>query len=307
MSENKRHSGILTWLLGSCCLVMAGGLTLVVWRLIETDRPLTGAAISVSEAGLKPPRIAAGKEVTLARVESALVWDSKNRRIVYEQNAFTVRPIASLTKLVAAMVALDLNLDWEREVSILPQENVIGGKLILHPGEYVTLKQLLQASLLGSANNATLALARESGLAPEEFVQAMNRKVIALGLEQTRFTEPTGLATDNVSTAYEAARLAEAAFNKYEMIAEITSQESVTYTTGGSGREHTIKNTNKLISQDKKSLDGSKTGFLYEAGYCLAARDTSGGRDLIVIVLGGADEYEALRGVRDLLQTDFAF
>lgn len=235
---------------------------------------------------------------------SVLLWDKETETIRYEKKGFEKRPIASLTKLMTAMVLLDNGIDWEKEAEILPEEYVVGGKLILQPGEKVTMRNLFNVSLLGSANNVTLALVRESGIEEIEFVRQMNRKAIELGLEQTSFTEATGLDTGNVSNAFEAAKLAEAAFD-YPEIAEASSRHEYVFTVAGSGREHNIKNTNKLIAQGNLKVSGSKTGYLDEAGYCLVMKGAGKAEGLIAVVLGSPTEGDNMEESRKLLDNYF--
>jgi len=147
--------------------------------------------------------------------DSALLWDVDTKVINYEKNGYRQRPIASITKLMTAMVALDYGFDWDEQMDIKPEEYLIGGKLLLQPGETVSMRDLMYASLLGSANNATMALVRGLEVPETEFIQAMNRKAIEMGLEKTEFVEVTGLDKENVSTAYEVARMAEEAFQSY--------------------------------------------------------------------------------------------
>lgn len=232
--------------------------------------------------------------------QSAVLWDKSRKTISFEQNGFERMPIASLTKLMTAMVALDHGIDWEHAAAIQPEEYVQGGRLLLHPGENVTMKDLFHASLLGSANNATLAYVREMGLSKEEFVQAMNRKSVSLGLEQTEFVDVTGLDPDNVSTAYEVARIAEYAFDHYPEMAEITSRSEYQMVTS-SGREHIIRNTNKLVSEYGEVISGGKTGYLYESKYCLVAAGAGELSDRIAVILGSPSEFENFADTRKLL------
>lgn len=228
---------------------------------------------------------------------SVLMWDTARQEIFFQQNGFERLPIASLTKLMTAMIALDHGITWEQPASIELPEYVIGGRLLLHPGEEATMRDLFYASLLGSANNATLAYVRTLGITPEDFVEEMNRKAIALGLEQTHFVEVTGLDPDNVSTAYEIARLAEYAFAHYPQIRHATSAAEYSFTVRGSGRAHTLKNTNKLISESGLSVFGSKTGYLDEAGYCLVTH-TDG---YIGVILGSRSEQGHFGDMQRLL------
>jgi D-alanyl-D-alanine carboxypeptidase len=281
-------------------LLLAGGIAAVAWHIFAAPPTEPGSVEGSSVAlGLPDLKPADQKQVVPAR--SAVVWNKETKTIAFEQNAFERVPIASLTKLMTAMVALDYGVPWDKEVEILPREYVIGGQLLLHPGERVSMRNLLNASLLGSANNATLAYVRALGIPEEEFVQAMNRKAVELELEQTVFTDVTGLDNDNVSTAYEVARFADHAFANYPDIAQITSQPEYSFVVAGSGREHTIRNTNKLISDGGLIAFGSKTGYLYEAGYCLVTAGSGEQQDLVAVVLGSPGEDQQYQGVTWLL------
>jgi D-alanyl-D-alanine carboxypeptidase len=232
---------------------------------------------------------------------SVVLLETTSNQILFQQNAFERRPIASITKLMTAMVALDHGIDWDQEADIQLEEYTQGGRLLLFNGEKVTMRDLFNASLLGSANNATLAYVRQLGISKEEFVRAMNRKAIELGLEQTEFHDVTGLTPTNVSTAYEVAILAKAAFEKYPAIAQATTQKEYSFTVNTSGREHTIRNTNKLISELGEASGGSKTGYLYEASYCLVMAGEGELASRIGVILGSPSEQGNFGDMRRLL------
>jgi D-alanyl-D-alanine carboxypeptidase len=279
-------------------LGLAVGIASVAWYLIVAPTPSTEEVEGHFALGIPDLRPVNQEQVVPAG--SAIVWNTEKGAIVFEQNAFERRPIASLTKLMTAMVALDYGFDLGHATEIKTEEYIIGGKLLLHPGESVTMRDLFSASLLGSANNATLAYVRELGVAKEEFIRAMNRKAVELELEQTFFTDVTGLDDGNIATAYEVARLAEYAWQHYPLIADATAQPAYSFIVGGSGREHTIHNTNKLVADG--SLSGSsKTGYLYEAGYCLVFQDNQNTADLIAVVLGSPSEEVQYQGLTTLL------
>lgn len=275
----------------------------MLFREGAVPRPLAGGAsidfgLPAGRQGL--PSTGEENERALFRAASAVLWDSEAGAIRFEQNGFKRRPIASLTKLMTAMVALDHGINWDQEATIELREYGPGGNLLLHPGESVSLRDLFHASLLSSANNATRAYVRALGIPEEEFIREMNRKVVQLGLEQTEFADVTGLDGGNISTAYEVARLAEAAFG-YEEIARATSLKEYTFIVGGSGREHTIRNSNKLITEGDEPVSGSKTGYIYEARYCLVMRGANGADGRIAVVLGSPSEAENLADTKRLL------
>ncbi len=238
----------------------------------------------------------------LIRSDSAVLWDSESQVILFEQNGFQRRPIASITKLMTAMVAIDYGLDWEKEIEIRPNEYVVGGKLVMGPGESATVKDLFYASLMSSANNATLAYVRSLGVPEREFIRSMNRKAIELGLEQTEFVDVTGLGPKNTSTAYEVARLAEEAWKQYPMTAEASSAREYAFSFRGSGREHTMRNSNKLIVNEEVVFSGSKTGYLNEAGCCLVVKGTGVQDKIIAVVLGSKNEWDNGQDVLNLLK-----
>lgn len=247
------------------------------------------------------PSEGGGESTGLFRAASAVVWNSETQQIQFEQNAFERRPIASITKLMTAMVALDRGISWEQQATIELEEYVQGGRLLLQPGETVTMRDLFHASLMSSANNATLAYVRSLGIPAEEFVREMNRKAVSLGLEQTEFTDVTGLDVGNISTAYEVARFAATAFENYPDIARATSMGEYTFTVSSSGREHTLHNSNKLITEWGETVSGSKTGYLYEARYCLVVRGSGDAGNRLAVLLGSPSEIESLAEMKKLL------
>lgn len=295
-----------TAILAALCLFLATVTGVSLWKVFTHPSALPGgsqvggSSINVGLPGIGPTE---NRDRTFT-AGSALLYDTVHSSILFEQNAFERKPIASITKLMTAMVALDRGIDWEASATIEPEEYVQGGQLLLHPGETVTMRDLFNASLLGSANNATLAYVRELGIPKDEFVREMNRKAIELGLEQTEFVDVTGLDTDNVSTAYEVARMAQLAFHQYPDITKATSQHEYTFTVAGTGREHTIRNTNKLVSDWGVEVTGSKTGYLYEARYCLVAQGSGEHAQRIAVILDSPSEVEHFADVKKLLYMD---
>lgn len=270
------------------CIALTSALTVVTMRLV-TYQP-TRSIPQVGGANIEVGLPVEGTEQKLFDASSVLLFDRTSDKILFEQNAFERRPLASITKLMTAMVAIDHGMSWEKEAGIALEEYVQGGQLLLHPGETVSMRDLFYASLLGSANNATLAYVRELGIPKEEFVREMNRKAISLGLEQTEFYDVTGLDTRNTSNAYEIAVLAKTAFANYPAIQEATSRMEYPFLVRGSGREHTIRNTNKLISEGGQRAGGSKTGYLYEAGYCLVMQGDGETSTRIGVILNSPSE-----------------
>lgn len=280
---------------------LASTTGLVIWQIASSSpvvppTQVEGALIDLGLAATKP-----NQHNKKYAARSILLWDTQSQSIRYEQNGFERLPIASITKLMTAMVAIDRGIPWEKSGAIDPAEYLQGGRLLMQPGEEASLRDLFAASLLGSANNATLAYVRHLNIPPEEFVREMNRKAVAIGLEQTYFTGITGLEKENISTAYEVARMAEYAFKNYPDIAAITSRADYTFRFRGSDREHTIRNTNKLISEYGQLYAGSKTGYLYEAQYCLVVQGIAERANLIGVVLGSLSEPDHFSIMQRLL------
>jgi len=212
----------------------------------------------------------------------AVVIDPVTERVLYEKNAEVTTPIASLTKLMTAMVFLEQKPDLSREVEVTREELYHGGHTQLRNHEVATLGDLLHMSLMCSDNVATRVLARESGLAPYDFIQHMNDKAHDLGLTGTKFVEFTGLDENNVSTAADVARILRTAAG-IDLIHSITTTASYEFTNGRYA--HHINNTNRLL-KSRYTILGGKTGFINEAGYCFATWLRVDGRDLIAVVLG---------------------
>ncbi|MFA6553588.1 MAG: serine hydrolase [Patescibacteria group bacterium] len=223
--------------------------------------------------------------------KAAIAINVANGQTVFEKNSNDVLPIASLTKIVSAMVFLDTNTSWDKVVTYESGDNAIGSKLAINPGETLTVKDLYYTGLVGSANNAINALARSTGLSRQEFVSRMNAKAQALGLSNTRFTDPTGLDPTNVSTASEYARLAAAALRDFRIL-QGTTAPSYSFKTINTGIPHVITNRDKMIGSTWY-ITGMKTGYLDEALYCLmvkARADKSSTTDILTVVLGSSSD-----------------
>ena len=237
----------------------------------------------------------------------ALVISSDSRAVFYEKEADTVQAIASITKLMTALVFLDNNPGWEETYTIRREDNVEGGRLHLFLGEEVYIRDLLATSLVASDNGATQALVHASGLSTEEFVVAMNEKAKKLSLFKTNFVDPIGLSDYNVSTAKEVALLAKEALNNPE-ISRLTQQKEYQFKTLN-GRNKKIESTNYLLFSENGndfSILGSKTGYTEAAGYCFVGRfQNPDGREVISVVLGSDGKNERFKESRVLINWVF--
>ncbi len=236
--------------------------------------------------------------------ESIIVVNPKNSDILYEKNSDIKRSVASLTKLMTAKVILDLNPDWEKAISYSAYDDDVtdyAGKwempyLDLSPGEKVKVKDLLYASLTGSMSNAIYTLYRSTGLIRSSFIEVMNRKAKELGMQDSYFTEPSGLDHKNISTAKDMAKLGIKIFNSFDIL-QTTTVKKYTFSAINTGRGFTVNTRNKLLYSDLYII-GAKTGYLHEAGKCLMLKaKNDAGDQVIVVALGNfsknKDDYFA--------------
>lgn len=213
---------------------------------------------------------------------NALVYASEPNFIVYQKEAKEQRPIASLTKLMTALVFLDQNPNWEDYYTITSEDNVAGGRVNLFLGDTISIKELFKTALIASDNGATVALVRSTGISEEEFILKMNEKAESLALFSTKFSDVTGLSDANVSTAFDLIRLAKVVF-KNEHISSALSKNEYRYISK-EGREKIITSTIETIS-DKKLIAG-KTGYIESSGFnFLGHYINSDNREVFSVVL----------------------
>jgi len=214
---------------------------------------------------------------------AALVIDARSGEILFEKNSGRKRSIASLTKLMTAIIFLETDPDLSKKVKVARSDLRNSGRTQLRRNEKVRLQDLLYHSLMSSDNAATKTLVRVSGVSSAEFLKRMNRKASVLGLHQSQFVGFTGLDAGNVSSAADMASLLRFSLN-YPMIKQITSKPEYTYRSNV--RSHRLVNTNRLLTYGKMDVRGGKTGYIRKAGWCLATRVNYKGADLITVVLG---------------------
>lgn len=240
------------------------------------------------------------------RCQAAIVIDNANGEILYTRDAYAVRPIASLTKLLTAMVFLETGADLTDSATVTKEDAFKSSKSVLRVGERLTLRDFLYAALVSSDNRAARVLARSSGMPADTFIARMNDKAKTLGMDSTHVIEPTGLSEQNVSTAYDCAILLDAAL-KNHLIREITTTGEVTLKPLNRKRSHRLVNTNRLLRYGY-NFRGSKTGYISEAGWCIAASGiSSDGHDVTVVVLGAPSNGYRFRALRNALLWAFKF
>jgi D-alanyl-D-alanine endopeptidase (penicillin-binding protein 7) len=229
----------------------------------------------------------------------AIVLDPATGKVLFEKNAERAVPIASLTKLMTALVFLEQKPDEDRSVEVTRTELRGGGHTRLRRGELVRLGDLLHMSLMCSDNVATRVLVRESGLSSEEFLARMNKKAVEIGMTDSRFVEFTGLDERNAATAADVARLLRTAADN-ERIRGISTTRY--YDFRSDAYPHRVVNTNRLLYNRHMEILGGKTGFISKAGYCLATWIRTEGHDLIAVVLGAPTNATRFADVVRLVQ-----
>jgi serine-type D-Ala-D-Ala endopeptidase (penicillin-binding protein 7) len=215
---------------------------------------------------------------------SALVIDQSSGVVLFEKNANAQLPIASISKLMTAMVVLDAMPDLQEELTV-SQEDVDthkGTRSRLRVGAQLSREDMLRLALMASENRAAASLSRYYVGGREAFVAAMNRKSAELGLTETHFEDPTGLTAANVSSARDLTKLVSAAHG-YPLIREFTTTSE--YRVNVAGRMQSFHNTNRLVSNDGWEIGLSKTGYINEAGKCLVMQAWLNNKPLIIVLL----------------------
>ena len=233
---------------------------------------------------------------TVQATPSIWVYNQTQDTIVFNQDANTVRPIASITKLMTAMVALDHDSTLTRSIKLI---NRVGSSL---PGGQYTRRQLFDAMLVRSDNAAAETLAQDFPGGRVAFVRAMNRRAAGLGMSSTRFQDPSGLSRHNTGTAGDISTLVMTA-GKYALIREISVQQQVRIESHFKQRIRIIAlpNTNQPVLFGFDNIQVSKTGFTNPAGWCVALLVERNKQTFAVVVLGSKNKARRLDTVRDLM------
>jgi D-alanyl-D-alanine endopeptidase (penicillin-binding protein 7) len=224
---------------------------------------------------------------------SALVLDQDTGQTLLAKQAGSVQPIASLTKLMTAMVLLDAHLDPQEILTITNDDKDMlrHSKSRLPVGTRLPREQALLLALLASENRAAHALGRTFPGGLSAFVQAMNAKARELGLEEARFEDPSGLSSGNVASARDLALLLEAAY-RYPEIRDFSTRPATTIQAGR--RSIQFPNTNALVRSPRWTIGLSKTGYIQEAGRCLVMQAMLANRPVLIILLDSWGKYSRL-------------
>ncbi len=218
------------------------------------------------------------------RSAAALVQDQRTGEVLVQKQTDATQPIASITKLMTAMVLLDAQADLHQPITILEEDKDLlrHSRSRLPVGTTLTRGEALVLALMASENRAAHALGRTYPAGLTAFVAAMNAKAAALGLAHTHFEDPAGLSSDNVSNALDLARIVTEAY-QYPMIRTCSTQEETTIQ--GPRRPIQFHNTNRLLASSRWRIGLSKTGYIDESGQCLVMQAELKERPVVIVLL----------------------
>lgn len=225
------------------------------------------------------------------RSAAAIVVQQEQERPLYSKNTDVPMPIASITKLMTAMVILDAQLALDEQITIEKKDvdTLRGTRSKLKVGMTLTRDELLQLALMASENRAAAALARAYPGGVPAFVAAMNRKAEALGMMDTRFVDSTGLNSGNVSTAQDLVKMVKASYG-YDLIREYTTAPS--HAVGlRKSRYLPFHNSNRLVKSKSWDIGLSKTGYIRDSGRCLVMQVRIAEQELIIVLLDSWGKY----------------
>jgi len=245
---------------------------------------------------------ASGAVVPDLHAEAAIIYDPKTNEILWEQNSQALRSIASITKVMTATVFLEDNPDLMQPVTIARSDVLHASTTHLRANDKVTADDLLHLLLIASDNAAARALARISTYGSAGFIDRMNAKAFELGLESTTYADSSGLLSDNVSSAFDLARLITLASSDERIASVMRTPEYTVRTANARPRTVTFRSTNHLLGRPGVDVRAGKTGFISKAGYCLATllQLPQGGPQVAVVVLGARSNAGRFLETRNL-------
>jgi len=222
----------------------------------------------------------------------ALVVDQDTEEVLLEKNTSAVLPIASITKLMTALVTVEADLPLDEELVVTRDDRTVDRvRSLLRPGVKLTRAQALHLALMSSENHAAQLLGRSYPGGIEEFVEAMNAKAQILGMHDSHFVDPTGLSPDNRSSPQDLVRLVKAAYD-YQAIRDFSTSSSMAMPFGK--RMVRYANTNRLVSNPSWEIGLQKTGYISAAGRCLVMQAVIQGRRVVMVLLDSAGKYSRI-------------
>jgi serine-type D-Ala-D-Ala endopeptidase (penicillin-binding protein 7) len=262
--------------------------------VVLRNKPLAVSAAAVSAgtaAGLAFSRDASTPIHLNSNV--ALVMDQNTHEVLLSKNDKAVLPIASLTKLMTGLLIDDAKLSLDEEITITQEDvdTLKGSSSRLAVGTRLTRGEAMHLALMSSENRAAHALGRTYPGGLQHFVRLMNQKAAELGMRNTRYVEPTGLSSENQSSAQDLARLVSVAYQR-PLLRDLSTSTGYEVTSGR--RVLQYRNTNRLIDKDDWNIGLQKTGYISEAGRCLVMQVNMAGRQLIMVFLDAAGKAARL-------------
>jgi D-alanyl-D-alanine endopeptidase (penicillin-binding protein 7) len=266
-------------------------------KLYSADRSLTrkatlararAIAMAREVAATPLPRYkmdASGDLVPDLRAAAAIVYDPETNQVIWEENSQDQRSIASITKMMTAVVFMEGSPDLNEQITVARSDTFQASTTHLRANDRVSTDDLLHLLLIASDNAAARALARVSPLGYEGFIERMNQKAADLGLQNTHYADPSGLLSENVSSAYDLARLITYVSSDDRIASIMRTPEYTVYT---NRRPITFHSTNHLLGRTDVDVRAGKTGFISKSGYCLATllRLPQSTQQYAVVVLG---------------------
>ena len=272
-------------------------------RRARLARTRAARAAAIREAQLPRYRTdATGALVPDLHAAAAIIYNPETRQVLWEEHSQDKRSIASITKVMTAVVFSETDPDPNEQVTIERSDVYAASTTHLRANYVVTVDDLMHLLLISSDNAAARALARVSPWGSAGFVQRMNEKAVELGLQSTSYADPSGLDAANVSSAYDMARLIAYAAGD-ERISEIMRKKEHQLTLGT--RQRKIHSTNRLLANSdiQPNVLGGKTGFISQAGYCVATllKLPEANQPVAVVVLGARSNAGRFTEVKNLL------
>lgn len=282
-------------------------------KVLPAKAPTRSTVKAAAVASVPAARLSIGQAIGLHEAYDplslhsavALAVDAASGEVLFEKNARAVLPIASISKLMTALVVLEAGqpLDERLTISEADIDTEKFTRSRLRPGTVLTRDEMLHLALMASENRAANALGRHYPGGLDTFVARMNEKARELGMESTWFVEPTGLSSRNVSSAIDLARLVRAA-SRYPLIREYSTAASLTVEAAGA-RTVSFRNTNRLVSRDDWDIGLQKTGYISEAGNCLVMQARVEGRPVVLVLLdatGKLSRFGDAQRLRDWIE-----
>jgi D-alanyl-D-alanine endopeptidase (penicillin-binding protein 7) len=244
---------------------------------------------------------------SLLRSEAILVQDLETSTVLYDKNGDEMRPIASISKLMTALIVAEANLPMSEMLDIGDEDvdRLRHSRSRLPVGTTLSRADMLHLALMASENRAAHTLGRHYPGGMAAFVRAMNDKARALGMRDTTFVEPTGLSSDNVSTARDLVKLLHAA-NEHPLIRRYTTDDKYEIALKR-GRQLVYNNTNRLVRNANWDISVSKTGFINEAGQCLVMLARIDDRDVAIVLLNASGSQSRIgdaQRIRSLVESN---